>query len=189
MMRFCIIKFRICPFLKYLVVWHLLPLLLYIERNQTLGARKCVLLCFHNGIKGYLLLYLHTRETFLHRNVTFYEKSLPFKSVSPTAHNLIHPSFYLLLKPLMISSHHPFHPNTTNITGIPASTAPNSHTTYASLVPLNTTQPANNHLSPLHTIDLPSIPLNTAQSNPAQIVPEPAQPVVFQPNLPLRRSS
>ena len=41
-------------------------------------ARKCVLLGFKTGVKGYLLLDFNSREIFLSRNVVFYENIFPF---------------------------------------------------------------------------------------------------------------
>nr|GLL37929.1 uncharacterized protein LOC109147102 [Ipomoea trifida] len=42
-------------------------------------ARKCVLLGFANGVKGYKLLDIQTREVFLSRDVCFYENIFPFQ--------------------------------------------------------------------------------------------------------------
>ncbi|WVZ24859.1 hypothetical protein V8G54_003403 [Vigna mungo] len=41
-------------------------------------ARKCVLLGFKTGVKGYLLLDFNSREIFISRNVVFYENIFPF---------------------------------------------------------------------------------------------------------------
>nr|GMC55562.1 Retrovirus-related Pol polyprotein from transposon TNT 1-94 [Ipomoea batatas] len=43
------------------------------------GARKCMFLGFANGVKGYKLHDLQTKEIFLSRDVSFYENSFPFQ--------------------------------------------------------------------------------------------------------------
>jgi len=44
-------------------------------------ARKCVFIGFKNGIKGYILLDLKTREIFISKNVLFYETIFPCSSM------------------------------------------------------------------------------------------------------------
>jgi hypothetical protein len=46
-------------------------------------AVKYVFLCFQNGTKGFIVLNLKTRAVSVSRNVVFYEKIFPFKSVQP----------------------------------------------------------------------------------------------------------
>nr|GMD47493.1 uncharacterized protein LOC109166032 [Ipomoea batatas]GMD47494.1 uncharacterized protein LOC109166032 [Ipomoea batatas] len=45
----------------------------------SLRARKCVFFGFANGVKGYKLYDLQTKEIFLSRDVSFYENSFPFQ--------------------------------------------------------------------------------------------------------------
>jgi len=53
-------------------------------------ARKCVFIGFKNGIKGYILLDLKTREIFISRNVLFYETIFPCSSMdNDTTENTI----------------------------------------------------------------------------------------------------
>lgn len=55
------------------------------------SARKCVVLGFREGTKGYQLLDLPIRETLLSRHVVFYGNVFPFKVINGTytSENLI----------------------------------------------------------------------------------------------------
>ncbi|CAN1754083.1 Retrovirus-related Pol polyprotein from transposon TNT 1-94 [Linum perenne] len=48
-------------------------------------ARQCVFLGMPSGIKGYKVMDLHTNQTFVSRDVIFYESIFPFKDVSSSA--------------------------------------------------------------------------------------------------------
>jgi len=49
-------------------------------------VRKCVLLGYKAGIKGFVMLDINNREIFVYRNVKFYENVFPY--FSNYKHNL-----------------------------------------------------------------------------------------------------
>ena len=81
-----------------------------LENNRTKlepRARKCVFIGYKTRIKGYVLLDTNKREIFISRNVTFYEKVVPYKAFTELSYdnqnfdkNLDQNSFDVLLEPL-----------------------------------------------------------------------------------------
>nr|GMD81061.1 uncharacterized protein LOC109166898 [Ipomoea batatas] len=49
-------------------------------------AKRCIFLVFANGVKGYKLLDVQTREVFLSRDVSFYENIFPFENIHAKKH-------------------------------------------------------------------------------------------------------
>jgi len=53
------------------------------NRNKfSARAKKGVFLRYKSGVKGYIVLDIHTREIFVSRNVIFYENVFPYKNQS-----------------------------------------------------------------------------------------------------------
>lgn len=51
-------------------------------------ATKCVILGFKYGVKGHIMFDLENNETFISRNVSFYEQLFPFKNITHHPHIL-----------------------------------------------------------------------------------------------------
>jgi hypothetical protein len=58
-------------------------------------AKKCIFLGYKAGVKGVILLDLHTKAIFLSRNVTHHEHILPYQSSSPRFLGIFTPLFPL----------------------------------------------------------------------------------------------
>ncbi|XP_019450585.1 PREDICTED: uncharacterized protein LOC109352859 [Lupinus angustifolius] len=96
-------------------------------------ARKCILLGFKTGVKGYVLFDLKSREIFISRNVQFYEDHFPYHhtaTVPPINESSSNPSPDL-----------PFLDTPFNTPTIPHTTPQSSHSQHTHINPA----------SPLHT--------------------------------------
>ena len=122
-------------------------------------ARKCVFLGFRQGMKGYVVLDLHTFTITVSRHVQFEETIFPYKSLSPSKS-----SWEYLTLPLTPHSNPPPPtpiasppidlPDTNNTPhSSPSSPLPNTNTTTEPTLPTSLRKSARPKRLPLHLMD------------------------------------
>nr|GMD70186.1 uncharacterized protein LOC109179345 [Ipomoea batatas] len=63
--------------------------------NPLEEPEKCIFLGYPNGVKGYKLYDLKTREVFISRDVVFYEENFPYKAIHSSNSQDAHPKVIL----------------------------------------------------------------------------------------------
>ena len=133
-------------------------------------SKQCVMLGYPQGIKGYRLLDLDTKQIFVSRDVIFYENSFPFHSSQhskPTT-------------PMVLPS---------PITDLPMPLSPITFDTNNNTTSPLSTSPLHSPLSPSTSHRLSPSPVHSTLLQPPDIVSDPPAPSFTPPAPTLRKST
>jgi hypothetical protein len=133
-------------------------------------SKQCVMLGYPQGIKGYRLLDLDTKQIFVSRDVIFYENSFPFHSSQHSR----------LTAPMVLPS---------PITDLPMPLSPITFDTNNNTPSPLSTSPLHSPLSPSTSHRLSPSPVQSTLLQPPDIASDPPAPSFTPPAPTLRKST